>query len=98
MKEDTRTVKDTVTSYIFAPVTVPKEYADKGRGYVMGVYDREAKNVGKDEGLIGIGKTILGTGLVVLSDGVGVVHGWVVRKERETTVKVKGVKDRMNVE
>ena len=90
-------MRDTLAGYALAPVTVPLTYGKEGKDYLFGVYGREKKGV-SEEGVVGTGKAMVGTGLVVLGEVVKRGHEWVVRKERGFVVKAKEVKDRAHIE
>jgi len=63
-------------------VFFPLRKGGEGKEYVFGVWGSEVKKVG-GEGLVMYGKAALATGLVVGTDAVGWLSGWVAGKKGE---------------
>ena len=89
--KDTATVRDTVADYVLVPVRLPLTFAHRGREYLAQTYGREYRSCG-GEGVVSMGKAMLGTGLVVVGDAVSWAHTWIVRAEREVEGRVHGAK------
>lgn len=63
-------------------VFFPLKKGNEGKDYVVGVYGSEVKKVG-GEGIVTWGKAAIATGLVVGSDAVGWLQGFLAGKKAE---------------
>ena len=79
MKEDTQKIKSTVFDYAFYPFKLAGESKD----YVFKTYDSEYKKCGGD-GYISGGKAMITTSLVVTSDSLAWLSGFLGQKKEQT--------------
>lgn len=78
VKEDTQNIKDSVLSLAFLPLRLVGATKD----YVFKMYGNEYKKCGGD-GYVAAGKAVITTGLVVTSDGLGWLSGFLQAKTEE---------------
>ena len=78
VKEDTQNIKDSVLSLAFLPLRLVGATKD----YVFKMYGNEYKKCGGD-GYVAAGKAVIMTGLVVTSDGLGWLSGFLQAKTEE---------------
>jgi len=84
VKEDTQKIKGTIIDYVFSPLVM----VGKGREYVQSTYGSEYHKCGGD-GYVAGGKAMITTGLVVTSDVLGWVSGYLSQKKGEAKSAAK---------
>ena len=88
VKEDTQTIRGTISNYLFFPVVV----AARQKDYVYGTYNSEYKKCGGD-GYVASGKACVTTGLIVASDAMECIGEYL----RQSKGKAEGaVKEKTN--
>lgn len=66
-------------SLVFYPITIGNE----GKDYVLSKYNGEVKKT-QDQGLVGYGKAVVATGLIVSSDALHWLGNFLSQKKKET--------------
>ena len=90
VKEDTLKLKDRVVNVAFFPVTK----AGEGKDYVLSTYGSEYKKCGGD-GYVAGGKAVVTTGLVVTSDVITWVGGFLKAGKGRAEAGKDGAKDHL---
>jgi hypothetical protein len=84
VKQETSEIKGTVMDYATWPFVV----ALNGKNYVLKTYGDEYKKCGGD-GVVASGKAVITTGLVITSDSLNWLSGYLAQKKGEAKEAVK---------
>jgi len=94
VKEDTENIKGTLKNYVDKPFKVVQE----GKQHLLQVYSTEYKNCGGGEGYVSVGKAVLITGIIITSESLEWLKGFIMKAEKETQKGVGKVAKKIHSE